>query len=131
MFSVSYEPHVSAGEVWKRLIPNVDSDSSKARFYMSERNFLFYSVLEQVDFSFQMFGVALVQKSEFLFFVLSCVLYNYTRCPADGLSCLNLLLSSVSWGDLQKISCKENMELGSLPGRAPEFLHDVEKLDVL
>lgn len=53
------------------------------------------------------------------------------RRPADGLSCLDLLLSSVSWGDLQKISCKENMELCPLPGRAPEFLHDDEKLDVL
>lgn len=66
---------------------------------------LFYSVLEQVDFSLEMFGVAIVQKSEFLFFVLPCIL----ALMYMGWACVNLLLFSVSWRDLQKIYSKENI----------------------
>lgn len=66
---------------------------------------LFYSVLEQVDFSLEMFGVAIVQKSEFLFFVLPCIL----ALMHMGWACVNLLLFSVSWRDLQKIYSKENI----------------------
>lgn len=58
-----------------------------------------------------MFGVAIGHKSGFLFFVLSRILYNSARCPADGLSCcacLNLLYS-LSWKDLHKTYCKEDI----------------------
>lgn len=91
-------------------------------------------VLQQVNFSFKMFDIAIVQKSEFLGFVLSCILYNYIPCPADGLV-LCLFESAFILSFLERFA--EDLLKGkhrkscSLPGRATESLYDNEKLSVL
>lgn len=101
-------------------MPASEPSHEKGTMYL-----LFYFVLEQADFSFKMFGVAIAQKSEFLFSVLSHVPSNSTHCPAGGLVlCLfeSPFILSLLERSAEDLLQGKHRKFCSLPGRAIEFL---------